>query len=226
MRLCSDMRNLVISITAAASLIFAGCGEEVPHTNAVYMLLDTSGTYAQEVSKAQNIANYLLGTLQTGDSLGLARIDSESFSEKDIIAKVSFDDRPSYANQQKRAFRQKLDRFVGSVRSSSHTDITGGMLQAAEWLNETRAGHKYILVFSDFEEDVREGYVRDFAIDVSDIHVVALNVTKLRSDQVDPREYLERLAKWQGRVETGGGTWKVINDLDRLDGMLPCSSPR
>jgi hypothetical protein len=146
--------------------------------------------------------------------------DSESFSEKDIIAKVSFDDRPSYANQQKRAFRQKLDRFVGSVRSSSHTDITGGMLQAAEWLNETRAGHKYILVFSDFEEDVREGYVRDFAIDVSDIHVVALNVTKLRSDQVDPREYLERLAKWQGRVETGGGTWKVINDLDRLDGML------
>ena len=182
------MRNLIISVTSAVSLLLTACGENVPHTQAVYMLLDTSGTYAQEVSKAQNIANYLLGTLHSGDSLGLARIDSESFSEKDIVAKVSFDARPSYANQQKRAFRQKLDRFVGSVRSSSHTDITGGMLQAAEWLNETNAGHKYILVFSDFQEDVQEGFVRDFAIDMSGIHVVALNVTKLRSDQIDPRE--------------------------------------
>ena len=214
------MSKLTLTIAIAVSFLLTGCAEKVPHTRAVYMLLDTSGTYAHEISKAQNIANYLLGTLQTGDSLGLARIDSESFSEKDIIAKVSFDDRPSYANQQKRAFRQKLDRFVGSVRSSSHTDITGGMLQAAEWLNETRAGHKYILVFSDFEEDVKEGYVRDFAIDMTGIHVVALNVTKLRSDQIDPREYLERLARWQERVETGGGTWKVINDLDRLDGMI------
>ncbi|MEE8556492.1 MAG: VWA domain-containing protein [Myxococcota bacterium] len=214
------MRNLIISITAAASLLLTACGENVPHTRAVYMLLDTSGTYAKEISKAQSICNFLLGTLQSGDSLGLARIDSGSFSEKDIIAKVSFDDRPSYANQQKRAFRQKLDRFVGSVRSSKHTDITGGMLQAIEWLNETGAGHKFILVFSDFEEDVRPGYVRDFAIDVSGINVVALNVTKLSSDQIDPRVYLERLQKWQTRVETGGGTWKVINDLDRLSKML------
>ena len=44
------------------------------------MLLDTSGTYAKEVSKAQNIANFLLGTLQSGDSLGLARIDSDMAS--------------------------------------------------------------------------------------------------------------------------------------------------
>jgi hypothetical protein len=197
-----------------------GCGEPVPHTRSVYFLLDTSGTYTKEISKARSIANYLLGILVNGDSLGLARIDSGSFTEKDIIAKVTFDTRPSYANQQKRAFRQKLDRFVTSVHGSAHTDITGGMLQAAEWLNETGAGHKFILLFSDLEEDLREGYIRDFGIDLTGIHVVALNVTKLRSDQIDPREYMERLNTWQGRVESGGGTWKVINDLDRLDGIL------
>jgi hypothetical protein len=27
--------------------------------------------------------------------------------------------------------------------------------------------------------------------------------------------YLVRLAPWQGRVEQSGGTWRVINDLDR-----------
>jgi len=50
--------------------------------------------------------------------------------------------------------------------------------------------------------------------------VVALNVTKLRSDNVDPREYLGRLEQWRARVEAGGGSWRVINDLDRLEKLL------
>ena len=49
---------------------------------------------------------------------------------------------------------------------------------------------------------------------------MALNVTKLRSDNVDPREYLNRLEAWQQRVESGGGKWRVINDMDRLDRIL------
>lgn len=209
-------------ITAAVVLSFllVGCGESVPPTRAVYMLLDTSGTYAEELNKALGITNYLLGTLSSGDSLGLARIDSESFTEKDIVARVTFDDRPSYTNQQKRAFRSAVDRFVVGARGSANTDISGAMLQATEWLNETGAGHKFILIFSDLEEDLKKGYIRDFTIDLTGIHVVALNVTKLRTDQIDPREYMDRLDAWQGRVESGGGTWKMINDLDRLDGLL------
>lgn len=214
------MRSPCAVAVALTLLLAGGCGEPAPNARAVYLLLDTSGTYAQEVNKAQSIANYLLGTLDSGESLGLARIDSESFTEKDIIAKVTFDTRPSYANQQKRAFRQNLDRFVDSVNGSANTDITGGVLQAVEWLNETGAGARYILIFSDLEEDIREGYIRDFPIDVSGVHVVALNVTKLRSDQIDPREYQDRLRAWEARVTSGGGTFKVLNDLDRLDGLL------
>ena len=45
-------------------------------------------------------------------------------------------------------------------------------------------------------------------------------MTKLGSDQIDPRRYLERLESWRNRVESGGGTWKVINDLDRLEAVL------
>ena len=212
--------RITSTVGLGLALALAGCGESVPPTRAVYLLMDTSGTYTQEISKAQAIANYLLGVLTSSDSLGVARVDSASFSEKDIVAKVTFDTRPSYANQQKRAFRQTLDRFVHDVSGSAYTDITGGMLQAAEWLNETGAGHKYILIFSDLEEDLREGYVRDFQIDLNGIEVTALNVTKLRSDQIDPREYMDRLGTWQGRVEDGGGSWRVINDLDRLDTLL------
>ena len=50
--------------------------------------------------------------------------------------------------------------------------------------------------------------------------MVALNVTKLRSDNVDPREYMKRLEYWKKRTEGGGGSWRVVNDLERLDSIL------
>jgi hypothetical protein len=62
--------------------------------------------------------------------------------------------------------------------------------------------------------------VRDIEVPVDGFEVVALNVTKLRSDNVDPREYLDRLEAWRQRVEAQGGTWRVINDLDRLETLL------
>ena len=210
-------KGLVLLLVAA---LLAACGENTPNTRGVYMLMDTSGTYTKELKQAQRVINYILANLQPGDSFAVARVDTGSFSEKDIIAKVTFDDRPSRANQQKREFRDRIDHFVKTVKGSAYTDITGGMLQAIEWLNESRAGHKTILIFSDLKEDLKEGYVRDIPLQLNGFKVVALNVTKLRSDNVDPREYLNRLAAWQERVESGGGTWQVVNDLERLESVL------
>jgi len=203
-----------------AAAVLAACSENTPNTRGVYMLMDTSGTYTKELKQAQRVINYILANLQPGDSFAVARVDTGSFSEKDIIAKVTFDDRPSRANQQKREFRDRIDHFVKTVKGSAYTDITGGMLQAIEWLNESRAGHKTILIFSDLKEDLKEGYVRDIPLQLGGFKVVALNVTKLRSDNVDPREYLNRLAAWQERVESGGGSWQVVNDLERLESVL------
>jgi hypothetical protein len=211
-------RLLVASLLALA---VSSCTDQRSHAQAVYMLVDTSGTYAQEVGKAQIIINYLLGTLQPGDSLAVARVKSRSFSEKDIIAKVTFDNRPSQANAQKRAFRDKIDQFVKSVGGSAYTDITGGLIQGAEFLNETGAGTKTILIFSDMQEELDKVTIRDFPIKLKDIRVVALNVVKLKTDNVDPRRYLGRLEAWQKRVEGAGASeWRVINDIERLDSML------
>lgn len=202
---------LKLSITLLLTCVLVACSQKTPTSRAVFLLIDTSGTYAEELSKAQAILNYLLATLDSGDSIAVARIDSGSFSEKDIIAKMTFDLRPSMANNQKRQFKGKMDQFVDKIkRGSAHTDITGGVLQAAEYLNETGAGEKYILVFSDLEEDLKKGHIRDFPITLSGIHVVALNVTKLRTDNIDPRDYLNRLAAWQRRVIDGGGDWRVV----------------
>ena len=186
----------------------------------VYMLLDTSGTYRQELDRAEQIIRYTLSRLNPKDSFAVARIDTGSFSEKDIVAKVSFDDRPSAVNQQKRVFAEQVHQFVETADPSPYTDITGGMLQAVEWLNEKGPGRKTILVFSDMQQDLEAGYVRDIDLPLEGFEVIALNVTKLRTDNLDPREYQDRLEMWRDRVESTGGTWRVINDLDNLDGIF------
>ncbi|HEY3075047.1 MAG TPA: VWA domain-containing protein [Burkholderiales bacterium] len=213
-----DRRQFLASTFALAA---SGCGDPRSHRHAVYMLVDTSGTYAQEAAKALLIINYLLGTLQPGDSLAVARVQSRSFSEKDIIAKATFDARPSQANAQKRAFHDKIDRAFRNVTGSRYTDITGGLIQGAEFLNEGGAGAKTIIIFSDMQEELDKVTVRSFPISLKDIRVIAVNVVKLKTDNVDPRRYLGRLDEWKARVEKAGASeWRVVNDLDHLDRIL------
>jgi hypothetical protein len=215
------LKRSIPALLLLACLASGGCGDSRSHAQAVYMLIDTSGTYAQEAGKAQLIINYLLGTLQPGDSLAVARVESRSFSERDIVAKATFDARPSQANAQKRAFRDGVDNFLRGVKGSRYTDITGGLLQGAEFLNETGAGTKTLIVFSDMQEELDRATVRDFPISLKDIRIVAVNVVKLKTDNVDPRLYTGRLDAWQKRVEAAGASeWRVVNDLERLETVL------
>lgn len=211
---------ITLSILLSLSLLAQhGCSEP-REKKAVYVLVDTSGTYSKQFDKVQTVLRYLLGSLLPGESLALARIDSESFNEKDIVARMSFDLRPSMANAQKRAFLESVDKFGKNIKSSKYTDITGGILQAIEYLNETQATQRYILIFSDLKEEIKKGQIRNFPISFNGIHVVAINVTKLKSDNVDPRKYQERVDEWTNRVEQGGGNWKLINDMNHLSQIM------
>ena len=65
------------------------------------------------------------------------------------------------------------------------------------------------------QEELGKGTVRDFPIKLDGIRIVALNVSKLITDNADPRLYLDRLARWKARVLKAGATeWVVVNDLD------------
>ncbi|MGD8702604.1 MAG: hypothetical protein PVG51_15375 [Desulfosarcina sp.] len=208
---------ILTAILLTIVLAGGGCTQKANHSKGVYMLVDTSGTYTEELNKARAIINYLLGTLAPGDTMAVGRIDTGSFSEKDIVAKVTFDQRPSVANTQKRAFQKKVADFVSGVNSSSHTDISGGLLQAVEYLNEAASGQKFILIFSDLKEELAKGHVRDVPFQLDGFNIIALNVTKLRDDIRDPKKYMQRVELWRVKTESGGGEWRVINDLERLD---------
>ena len=105
------------------------------------------------------------------------------------------------------------------MQSSAYTDISGGLLLAKEYLNEIGSDKKYIMVFSDMQEELPKGYKRDFELNLPDYEVIALNVTKLRSDNQDPTQYMQRLKDWQQRVEQSGGKWRMINDLEREESL-------
>lgn len=210
----------VIILSIILGLLITGCGESKNRSKGVYMLLDTSGTYTRELPQAQSILHYLLGVLQPGDTLAVARIDTGSFSEKDIVAKVTFDDRPSVANNQKRAFMKTVDNFINNVPRSPYTDISGGILQAIEYLNEAGSGSKYVLIFSDLKEELAKGYIRDIPFQLVGFQVIALNVVKLRQDIRDPKIYMARVEDWRLKIVNGGGKWRIINDLERLDNIF------
>ncbi len=185
------------------------------------MLIDTSGTYTKQIGIAQAVVNYLLGAVQPGDVLAVARVKSRSFTEQDIVAKVTLSKDPLQANSQKRVFSEKISEFAKSTKKgkgSKYTDISGGVIQAAEFLKETGAGRKTIIIYSDMQEELDYKTKRDFPIELDGIRIIAVNVAKLSTDNIDPRRYIGRLEWWQQRaLDAGASDWKVVNDMEHLD---------
>jgi len=103
-----SLHRLVLA-AAAVVMLTACAGPVTPRNTGVYLLIDTSGTYNNEVRKAEQIILFVLGKTQPGDSFAVARIDTASFTERNIIAKATFDDRPSTANQQKRCVARHVE---------------------------------------------------------------------------------------------------------------------
>ena len=76
------------------------------------------------------------------------------------------------------------------------------------------------MIFSDLKEELAKGHVRDVPFQLDGFNIIALNVTKLRDDIRDPKNYMQRVDQWRTVTESGGGAWRVINDLERLDNLF------
>ena len=214
----ASLRQRWAVVLASLTLLIAGCGEPTNNSRAVFVLVDISSDYASELMQARSLTNYLLADLEGGDSLAVAFIDNSSFTERNIIARASFDSRPSFANQQKRAFQAQVNAFFERFRVPSyHSDITGGVLLARDFLTEADAGRSYLFILSDLHEDLPPWLNRDVGLDLEGIEVVAINIKRQRSDNNDPQAYQARLSTWQSRVEEGGGSWRTYSDLARLE---------
>jgi len=205
------------------ALLCAACTSGAQYAHAVVALVDVSGTYADQKPEVVNVIRKgLLPKLVPGDELVVIRIDSESYTRANVEASMKLDLRPSKANAQKLAFANVLDEFARRPTRAAHTDIRGAMMLGAEYLRETGAGRRTMVVFSDLEEDLPRGVKRDLAKDeLAGVRVLAMNVKRLAADNADPTVYRQRLAAWEKQVTAHGAKeFKVVLEPDKLADLL------
>ena len=212
------------TLVAATSLLFAiaGCDSR-RYDQAVSVLIDVSGTYADEKTKTVDIIKrQILPHLVPGDTLLVIRIDSESYERENAETLLTLDRRPSRANAQKLAAANSLEAFAQRAGSSRHTDIPGALMLASEYLAEIGADSSAILLFSDMEEDLPSGSSRVLEEgELDSVHVVAINVKRLDRDTANPRRFRARMAKWKKRLRAAGAEeWRTLMNPEKLPDLL------
>jgi len=207
----------------AFALLAGSCSSGAQYAQAIVALVDVSGTYADQRPEVVNVIRKgLLPRLTPGDTLVVIRIDSESYGKQNVEASMTLDVRPSKTNAQKLALASALDAFAHKPLRAAHTDIRGAMMLGAEYLRESNAGRRTMVVFSDMEEDLPRGVKRDMAADeLKGVRVLAMNVKRLNRDNANPTAYRARLAGWEKQLTAHGAReFKVVLEPDKLADLL------
>ena len=211
--------HTLFAVAALALPLTLGCADARNYEQAICVLVDVSGTYADEKPEVVRILKRdVLPALLPGDTLLLIRIDSESYEKENLEALVTLDSRPSRANAQKLALARKLDAFAARDEQAEYTDIPGAMMLGAEYLHELEAGSRVMLVFSDMREDLPAGSKRRLGEgEFEGIELVAVNVKRLAGDTADPELFRRRLDAWDRRVTVASAVaWRTLMDSNKL----------
>lgn len=215
-------RGCIMALVAIAALL-VGCNDGRDYSQAICVLVDVSGTYAEEKGLVAKIVKRdVLPAMMPGDTLMVIRIDSQSYEKENLEALVTLDARPSQANAQKLALAKRLDAFANSKDVARHTDIEGAMMLGTDYLAELESGSRVMLVFSDLEQDLPDGTRRQIDTGEFDgIEVVAMNVKRLGHDNADPEGFRARLARWEKTLrDSGASGWRTIMDERQLPDHL------
>ncbi|MBW2723843.1 MAG: hypothetical protein JRE71_05600, partial [Deltaproteobacteria bacterium] len=145
----------------AVALAATACEGGKRYEQAVCILIDVSGTYADQREEVVRIVkSEVLPSMEPGDTLLVLRIDGESYEKDNLEVLVTLDARPSRANAEKLGIAQRLDAMAQRKEKARHTDIPGAMMFGGEYLRELTAGSRVMLIFSDMEEDLAPGTQR------------------------------------------------------------------
>jgi len=211
------IKNTLLAVTLVTAV--AACSDSKQYETSYCALVDVSGTYAGEKSSVVNTVKAgIVPQMIPGDSMFFVMIDSNSYSEDNLVTKLTLDYRPTRANSQKLAVAQKLDEFGKGKARSKMTDISGALMLCSDYLKATGSGKKVVFVFSDMNEELPAGVVRKFADDEFDgIDIVAMNIIKLNKDSANPEVYRKRLEQWQQRAAASGArSWNTLIDATKI----------
>ncbi|MGD8350232.1 MAG: hypothetical protein PVI79_13380 [Gammaproteobacteria bacterium] len=211
------LKNALLAAVLAVSA--AACSDNKLYETSYCALVDVSGTYAGEkASVVKTIKAGIVPQMIPGDSLFFVMIDSNSYSEDNLVTKLTLDYRPTTANEQKLAVAKKLDEFSKGNAYSKLTDVSGGLMLCADYLKATKSGTQVMFVFSDMNEELPKGVVRKFEEnEFQGIDIVAMNIIKLNKDSANPEVYRKRLDDWSKRTTTSGArSWHTLIDATKI----------
>lgn len=213
------MKSLPKIMPAFLALMSASCTESARYQTAVCTLIDVSGTYSgQKEEVVKTIKAGILPNMLPGDAIFVLLIDSDSYDQENLVASLHTDRRPLESNAQKLRFAAAIDELAAIDKRSKFTDISGAMMLCSDYLKSSRAGTKLVFVFSDMQEELPRGVTRRFRDqEFTGMAIAAVNVIKLKGDNVRPSVYRHRLKEWGQRVkEAGALDWTVILDPTQL----------
>ncbi|MCH6565653.1 MAG: hypothetical protein IH811_07225 [Proteobacteria bacterium] len=219
------MRKIIkyFLVAVSVSSMIAACTDSKEYETSYCTLVDISGTYSAEKKGVVNIVKAgILPKMIPGDSLFFVKIDSNSYSEENLVTKLTLDYRPTQANNQKLILSKKLDKFGKGKAKSRMTDISGAMMLCSDYLKATRSGTQVIFIFSDMREELPAGVVRKFADDeFAGIDIAAMNVIKLKKDSANPEVYRKRMRKWdQLFTSSGANSWTTLLDATKIEEFI------
>ncbi len=219
------MRKIIkyFLVAVSVSSMIAACTDNKEYETSYCTLVDISGTYSAEKKGVVNIVKAgILPRMIPGDSLFFVKIDSNSYSDENLITKLTLDYRPTQANNQKMILAKKLDRFGSGKAKSRMTDISGAMMLCSDYLKATQSGTQVIFIFSDMKEELPAGVVRKFADDeFAGIDIAAMNVIKLKKDSANPEVYRKRMRKWDQRfISSGANSWTTLLDATKIEEFI------
>ena len=82
-------RTISIWLSLVSIVLVTGCSDNKAYETAMCTLADTSGTYAdQKENVARVIKAGVVAQMMPGDSLYLINIDSNSYTQKNLVAKL------------------------------------------------------------------------------------------------------------------------------------------
>jgi len=215
--------SIVTFIAICCMVLLAGCDDSRRYDQAIAVLIDISGTYADEKGEViRIIKREILPAMVPGDTLLVITIDSQSYEKDNLVTLMTLDQRPSEANTQKLLVAKRLDALAKSDEQSSHTDILGAMMLGSEYLRELASGSRVMLIFSDMQQDLPAGVKRKTSEnEFENIRVLAMNVKRLHGDNIDPEGFRNRLARWEKSVMAANAIeWQVIMDSAKLPDLL------
>lgn len=219
------MRKIIkyFLVAVSVSSMIAACTDSKEYETSYCTLVDISGTYSAEKKGVVNIVKAgILPRMIPGDSLFFVKIDSNSYSDENLVTKLTLDYRPTQANNQKMILAKKLDRFGSGKAKSRMTDISGAMMLCSDYLKATQSGTQVIFIFSDMKEELPAGVVRKFADDeFAGIDIAAMNVIKLKKDSANPEVYRKRMRKWdQLFTSSGANSWTTLLDATKIEEFI------